>query len=243
MDERIYTERQTVFGVALGGCLGGAYCFWKTFNAVGKPKQARNVALAMGALFVFTIWAIFIPFFDNVPNVIFWGSQIGITYGLYRSQLSESVETHIESGKPLFGWGNTVAASLLAAVITFGPLVALIYTMPDLFVSMTVKEYGTLKDEVTYDARNISEVDVDNIANALTSVGFFDETAGKAVYAAKSGQRYIIVIACTEEVRNNPEIIEAHRELRDLVQRYFPENRIVLELAFDTPDNVFARLE
>jgi len=243
MDERIYTERQTVFGVALGGCLGGAYCFWKTFNAVGKPKQARNVALAMGALFVFTISAIFIPFFDNVPNVIFWGTQIGITYGLYRSQLSESVETHIESGKPVFGWGNTVAVSLLAAAITFGPLVALIYTKPDLFVSMTVKYYGTVKNEVTYDARNITEAEVGKLAAALTSVGFFDEVAGKAVYLEKSGERYNIVISCTQEGRDDPEIIESHRELRDLIQRYFPENRIVLELAFDTPDNVFARLE
>ncbi|MFN0278169.1 MAG: hypothetical protein ACKVRN_06145 [Pyrinomonadaceae bacterium] len=243
MDERIYTERQTVFGVALGGLLGGAYFFWKSFNAVGKPKHARNVAIVMAALLVVTIGAMFVPFFDSVPDVIFWGLQIGLTYGIYRGQLSEEVETHIEAGKPVFGWRNTVAVSVLAAVLTFGPLVALIYTMPNLFVSMTAKQYGTFKDEVTYDARNISEAEIDKIANALTSVGFFDETAAKAVYADKSGQRYTIVIACTEEVRDNPEIIEAHRELRDLVQEYFPTNPIVIELAFDTSDNVFARLE
>lgn len=243
MDKRIYTERQTVFGVALGGLLGGSYFFWKTFNAVSKPKRAKIVAVIMGALFVVTIAAVFTPFFDNIPNVVFWGLQIGITYGIYRSQLSEEVATHIASGKPLFGWGNTVTVSVFAAVITFGPLVALFYTMPNLFVSMTAKQYGTVKNEVIYDTRNITESEVDKIAAALTSVGFFDEVAAIAVYAEKSGTRYNIVIASTDEVRNSPEIIEAHRELRDLIQRYFPANQIVIELALDTPDNVFARLE
>jgi hypothetical protein len=243
MNERIYTERQTVFGVALGGLLGGAYLFWKTFNAVGKPQKARNVAIVMLALLVVTIAAMFIPFFDQVPNVVYWGLQIGLTYGIYRSQLSEEIKTHTEAGKPVFGWGNTVSVSILAAVMTFGPLVALIYTMPNLFVSATAKQYGTVKNEVTYDARGISEAEIDKIANAFTSVGFFDESAAKAVYAEKSGNRYTIVIACTEEVRDNPEIVKAHRELRDLVQRYFPANHIVIELALDTPDNVFARLE
>lgn len=242
-NERIYSERQTVFAVALGGPLGGAYSFWKTFNAVGKPKHARNVAIVMFALLIVTIAAMFIPFFDNIPNVIFWGAQIGLTYGIYRSQLSDQVKTHIEAEKPVFGWGNTVAVSVLAAVITLGPILALLFTLPNLFVSMTTKHYGTVKNEVTYDARSISETEVDKIAQALTSVGFFDDTAAKAVYAEKSGQRYTIVIACTQEVRDNPEIIEAHRELRDLVQKHFLGNRIVLELALDTPDNVFARLE
>lgn len=243
MDERVYSERQTVFGVALGGSLGGAYLFWKTFNAVGKPKHARNVAIAMFALLIVTIAAMFIPFFDSIPNVVFWGSQIGLTYGIYRSQLSDQVKTHIEAGKPVFGWGNTVAVSVLTMVITVGLILALLFTMPNLFVSMTTKHYGTIKNEITYDARSISEAEVDKIAKALRSVGFFDETAAKAVYAEKSGQRYTIVIACTEEVRDNPEIIEAHRELRSLVQQHFVANQIVLELAIDTPDNVFARLE
>lgn len=243
MDERVYSERQTVFSVALGGSLGGAYLFWKTFNAVGKPKHARNVAIVMFALLIVTIAAMFIPFFDNIPNVVFWGAQIGLTYGIYRSQLSDQVKTHIEAGKPVFGWGNAVVVSVLAAVITVGLILALLFTMPHLFVSMTTKHYGTVKNEVTYDARSISEAEVDRIAKALTSVGFFDEAAAKAVYAEKSGQRYTIVIACTEEVRDNPEIIEAHRELRDLVQQYFVANPIAIELAFDRPDNVFARFE
>ncbi len=243
MNERVYSERQTIFGVALGGPLGGAYCFWRTFNAIGKPKHARNAALAMIALLIVIIAAMFIPFFDNIPNGVFLFPQIGLAYGIYRSLLSDEIKTHIEAGKPVFDWGNTVAVSVLAAIITLVPLIALVFTMPDLFVSMTTKQYGTMKNEVLYDARSISDAEVDKIANALISVGFFDETAAKAVYAEKSGQRYTIAIACTEEVRDNPEMIEAHRELRDLVQQYFPSNRIVIELALDTPDNVFARLE
>lgn len=243
MSERVYSERQTIFGVALGGSLGGAYLFWKTFNAVGKPKPARNVAIAMLALFIVTIAAMFIPFFDNIPNVVFWGAQIGLTYGIYRGYLSEEIKTHIEAGKPVFGWGNTVAVSVLTMGLTVGLMLALLFTMPSFFVSMTTKHYGIVKNEVTYDARSISEAEVDKIAKALTSVGFFDDTSAKAIYTEKSGQRYTIVIACTEEVRDNPEIIEAHRELRSLVQHHFVAHQIVLELALDTPDNVFARLE
>jgi hypothetical protein len=243
MNERIYSERQTLFAVALGGPLGGAYSFWKTFNSVAKPKHARNVSIGMFALLIVTIAAMFLPFFDKIPNVVFWGAQIGLTYGIYRGYLSEEVKTHVESGKPVFGWGNTFAISILAAILTLGPIIALIFMMPNLFVSMTTKYYGTVKNEITYDTRSVNESEVDKIANALTSVGFFDETSGKAVYLEKSGQRYTIVIACTEEVRDSPEIIGAHRELRDLVQQFFVANRIAVELALNTPDNVFARFE
>ncbi len=62
VNEKVYTEHQTVLGVALGGPRADAYCFWKTSSALGKPRQARNAAILMIEVLIIIFAAMSFPF-------------------------------------------------------------------------------------------------------------------------------------------------------------------------------------
>jgi hypothetical protein len=242
IDDRIYTERKILTGVLVGGPLAGGYYFWRTFNAFEKRKQAVTaVAIALIVL-VATVASLYIPVLDKVPNFAFWALQGGLTLGAIRGYLSTEMTEHVEAGNAVYGWGNTIAVAVISLTITFGLILALIFASPVSLDNMTNRSYGNLKHEIVFDPENISEPEVDRIAKALMSIGFFDEEVQKTVDAAKSDGHILITVYCTEEARS-PEVIEMYRMLRADVQKSFPTDRIVLDMVVGTPDNRIARLE
>jgi len=239
MDERIYTERKIFTGVLLGGSLAGGYYLWRNFNVLGKPKQARAAIIVAVIVLGLTCVTNFIPALDRIPGIVFYGVQIGLAYGATRGYLSPAMNAHIEAGKALYGWGNSILVAVIAMIITLAILIPLVFISPDRTIA---KHYGTLKHQIEFDPGNISEREVDRIAATLTSIGFFDEEVPKTTYAEKSGNRFIITISCSDEARSS-EAIEAHKMLRAEIQKSFPSNPIVIDMVVGTLDNRIARLE
>jgi hypothetical protein len=242
MDERIYTERKMLVGVAIGGPLAGGYYFWRTLNAFGKPRGAIVAAVGAIVVLAITVGSIFIPGLDRLPNFFFYALQFGLVIGVTRSYLLTEMTEHIAEGKADYGWGNTILVAIISMVITLGPLIALIYTSPASFDRTTTRSYGRLKHEIVFDPSNLTELEVGHMASALTSAGFFDEEMQKTVDVAKSNDRFIITLYCTEGARS-PEFMELCKKLRSDVQQSFPANPIVIDLVIDTPENRIARLE
>ena len=239
MDERIYTEKKMLVGVFIGGSLAGAYYFWRTFSAFGKAKQGFVAIVLALVVFAVTLISIVVPFLDRIPNVVFWGIQIGLTLGVTRGYLLEAIARHVDEGKPVYSWGNTILVGVVSMVLTLGPLIGLAFLTTE---PSTTRNFGRLNHEIVFDPSNISEVDVERIAAGLTSVGFFDEEVPKTVDAAASGDRFIITIYCNDEARDS-EAIEAMRMLRTDLQACFPTNPVVIDMVVGTPDNRIARLE
>lgn len=229
-------------GVGLGGPLAGGYYFWRTLKTFGKPRTAVVAAVSSILLLAIIFGCSFIPPLDRLPNFVFYGLQFGFVLGVTRGYLLSEIAEHIAEGRAIYGWGNTILVALVSMAITLAPLIALIYANPSVFDKTTAKYYGALKHEIVYDPNNLSEPEVNRIAAALTSSGFFDEEAQKTVDVAKSGDRFIITIYCNESARD-PEFIKISRDLRSDVQKSFPTNPIVIDLVVDTPKNRIARLE
>lgn len=237
----VYTERKTVVGVLIGGPIAGAYYFWRTFRAVGMAKAATIAPIGFAVLLMIAIGSIFIPAFDSIPNALFWGMQIGATYGLFRGYLADSVEEHLSDGKPEFGWGNTIAVAVTSLVITLGIMVGILYLAGG-FNGPSVRYFGPLRHEIAYDKESISADEVDQMGTALTKAGFFDDAQRKTVDLAKDSNRYILNIYCEESARD-PEFIELVKGLRQDVQFLFPGNPIIIDLVIGTPSNRIARIE
>jgi hypothetical protein len=243
MDERIYTERQIVHGVLLGGPLAGAYYLWHTFNAFGLRKQAIWSAAAEVAVLAFCLGSSYIPLLDLLPNFAFWGLQIGVTYGVIRGYLAEPIAAHLAAGKPVFGWGNTILIGIIFLIFTFGPLLGLVYLSPNTFDPNTTKYYGRLRHEIAYIPAEVSEVDVGRVANALTETGFFDELDQKFVDLRQyDNKQLVIIVYCTQEARAT-DTIDFYRRWRDELQRGFPDKHIVVDMVVGTPDDRIVRLE
>ena len=108
MDEKIYTERKMLIGVALGGPLAGGYYFWRTLNAFGKHRFAVGAALASLVVLAMSIGSGFIPVLDRLPNVVFYGLQFGLVLGVTRGYLLTEMTEHIAEDKVVYDWGNTI---------------------------------------------------------------------------------------------------------------------------------------
>ncbi|MEK7855607.1 MAG: hypothetical protein AAB288_05925, partial [Acidobacteriota bacterium] len=77
MDEKIYTERRILTGVLLGGSVAGAYYFWHTFRALGKPRHAFAALIVAAAVLIVTFGSLLIPLLDQIPNAVFHALQVG----------------------------------------------------------------------------------------------------------------------------------------------------------------------
>ncbi len=244
MDNRVYTERKILAGVLLGGPLAGGYFLWRDFKALDKPTHAIVAAIGTLIVTIATFSLLFLlPDTQRLPNIVFPAIQIGLALGVIKGFLADAIDAHVQAERPVFGWGNTILVAILFLVVTLIPIGGLAFAMPNLFDATTSKNYGHLKHEIQFDRANISELEVDQIAGALSSGGFFDEGQQKTVDAAKAGNRYVIMIYCNETIRTDPEALQPFIQLRNDVQKSFPANTIVLDLVIGTPDNLFKRLE
>jgi hypothetical protein len=242
MYDKIYTERKILTGVLIGGSAAGAYYFWRTFRALGKPGHAVAAVSIAAVVMLVTLGSLFIPALDRVPSSVFHIIQTGLALGAIRGFLSTGIAGHIDENRTVYGWGNTILVAVISMTITMGAVVAVLLVAPDSFDGRTVRHYGTLKHEIEFEPANVTEPEAGRIAAALTSVGFFDQEAKKTVDLAKSGDRFIITVYCNDEART-PEIIEQFKELRSELQRSFPANPIVIDMVVGTPDDRIARLE
>ncbi len=146
MDERIYTERKMLVGVAIGGPLAGGYYFWRTLNVLGKPRFAVGAAVAAIVIFAIAIGSGFIPVLDRLPNFVFYAIQFGLVYAVTRGYILTEISEHIAEGKAVYGWGNTILVAVISMVVTLGPLIALIYySGPGLFDRTTTRSYRQAK--------------------------------------------------------------------------------------------------
>lgn len=244
MDKKIYSEKQIVTGVLLGGPLAGGYFLWCDFKALGKDTHATVVAIAAMIVTLVSFGLLFaIPELQRLPTFLIPAVHIGLTYGIIRGYLADALDSHVQDGVIRYGWGNTVLIAIGFLALTLTPIFAIAYSQPSLLDSTTTRNYGRLKHEIQFSVANISEVEVDQIANALSSAGFFDDELMKSVDVAKAGDRYIITVYCNDAIRTDPAALEPFIQLLKDVQKSFPSNSIAIDLVIGTADNLFKRLE
>jgi hypothetical protein len=110
-------------------------------------------------------------------------------------------------------------------------------------VIQVVKAYGKMNHEVTYDKNNITEEEVDYLANSLIRANFFDEAATKYVYIKNIHKTVELSISANPLITGNPPAMQAFVDLRKEMQKQFPNNKIVINLVVFNFNNVLARLE
>lgn len=96
----------------------------------------------------------------------------------------------------------------------------------------------TVKHEIDFDKTNISEAEIDEIADGFIEIGFFDLSIAKYLYIAKNENTYEISISVIKGIENDPEGLQHFMTLRDQIDRYLITKDVEIKLTVDYLDNV-----
>jgi hypothetical protein len=243
--EKIFKEKAIWVGSFLGGPLTAGYLIAENFKAFNETNKAKKTWIyAIITTIVVFGGAFLIP--DNVkfPNQIIPLTYTAVAYFLVKHFQEKNISTHIDAGGKLHSWWRTIAVSIIGLAITVIPIFSLaLFIESATSVGADMKTYGFLKHEILFDKSNISEKEVDKIADGLTESTFFDDALQKSVYVKKVNNDFEISISCFESITTDEETLQAFIQFRNELQVFFPDNKIVINLVVDNLDNVVKRIE
>lgn len=243
-ERKIYKEKALWFGSLIGGPLIAGYIIAENFKAFNEPRNAQKTwLLTIVSTIIIFAGALLISDSTKIPNQIIPFTYTIVAYFLLKHYQGTEIESHIESGGQVYKWGRVIIISLIGLAITLVGLLGILLISDSINnMNVNTQVYGSMKHEITYD-NNISEEEIDNLANAFIKTTFFDDAVTKYVYVGKITDNYEISIGCDQSVVDDPTAIEPFIQLKNEMQALYPNNKLVFNLVVDDFDNVVKRLE
>lgn len=242
---KIYKDRAIWVGTFLGGPLVAGYLIaenFKTFNEITKAKKTWIYAIIATVIIFGGIFLI--PENVKIPNQIIPLIYTVIASFLVQHFQRQKIANHINLGGQIYNWWRIIAVGLIGLAITIIPIFGYaLLSDANTNAGTETKTYGIMKHEISFDKNNISESEVNKIADGLIKTTFFDEAVTKYVYTKKIDNKYELSISCDKFVTSSEESLKPFVDLRNDLQKEFPNNKVIFNLVVDNLDNVVKRLE
>lgn len=243
--EKIYTEKAIRVGTFLGGPLVAGYFIAENFKVFGDFTKVRNtwIIAILSTILVFGL-IFMIPDNVKIPNIIFPLIYMGIAAYFTKKYQEKDIAKHIENGGDEFNWWRTIGISIVGCIVTLGVILGIAFfnDAANGVLTESTKTYGAMNHEISYQS-NINENEADKIASAFIKTTFFDDAIKKYVYLKKIDNNYEISISCNESVKDDVSASQPFVELRDNIQKFFPNNKIIFKLVVNDLDNVVKKIE
>jgi len=243
--EKIYKDRAIWVGTFLGGPLAAGYLIAENFKAFNEFDKAKMTWIyAIIATIVVFGGVFLIP--DNVkmPNQVIPLIYTAIAYYLVKHFQGQNISTHLDSGGQLFSWWRTIAVGLIGLAITIIPIFGFALLSDETSnIGTDTKTYGIMKHEIAFDKNNISESEVNKIADGFIKTTFFDEAVTKFVYAKKVNNNYELSISVVDGLADDSQALQPFLDLRTGLQTLFPNNKIIFKLVVGNLENVVKTIE
>lgn len=243
--QKIYKDRAILVGTFLGGPLAAGYLIaenFKAFNDTDKVKKTWIYAI-LATIIVFG-GVFMIPENVKIPNQIIPLIYTAIAYYLVQHFQGQNISSHLSSGGQLFSWWRTIAVGIIGLAITIIPILGFVLLSDSIEnASISTKTYGIMNHEIAFDKSNISDTEVNKIADGLTKTTFFDEAVTKYIYAKKVNDTYELSISVVDGTANDSQALQHFIDLRTDLQTMFPSTKIVFKLVVDNLDKVVKTIE
>lgn len=243
--QKIYKERAIALATFFGGPLVAGYLMSENFKVFGERNKSQKALIysVLGTILIF-VAAFSIPYSVDLPAPV-----IPLTYTIITQQLvkwlqGEHIQQHLTTGGETHSGWRVFGISFIGFLIIATAILAYISISDSILnASVTSKVYGTQKHEIVYDSDNITEAEVDEIAEAFISTNFFDNEVTKYAFASKTEVGYELSISVISGVAENADALEFFHTFRLDVQALFPYHEITLLLVVDDFSNVVKRIE
>ena len=223
--------------------MAAGYFIAENFKAFNEPEKAKNA-------WIYTIIATIIIFGsilitpDNFPAPIIPLIYTAIAYYLVRHFQGQDIDSHLDLGGKLFSWGRTIVVGIIGTAITLIVIFGLVFLSDTVANnSVSTNTYGIMKHEIAYDKSNITEEEVNLIADGLIKTSFFDGAVTKYVFAKKVDTKYELSLSVVAGLEKDNKALQPFEDLRIDMQSLFPNNKIIFNLVVDNLDNVVKRFE
>ncbi len=231
-------------GTLVGGPMVAGYLIasnFKNFNEPGKVKKTWWYAVIATIIIFGGIFLI--PEDVKFPSQIIPLTYTAIAYLLVQHFQEQQITTHINAGGQCYGWGKTNGVAVIGLILTLIPTFAISFFSVSGDTTEATKLYGTMKHEIDFNENNITEREVDSLADGFIKTHFFDGSATKYVYAKKAGYSYELFISCNNSITVDTAAQAPFIQLRTQMQSLFPSNKIIFNLVVDKLDHIVKRLE
>lgn len=238
----IYKDKAMWVGTAIGGPLVTGYLAAHNYRVFGeKDKVWKTWLIAIAVTMLIFSMAIYAPYADRIPGSLFALVYTGIAYLVVRIWQGAKISVHIRAGGRIFSWYRVIGVSLIGAVLTAIPFFTFALLSGEF--SETSKTYGSRRHEIVFLKNNISEAEVDKIADAFTKRDFFGNEAKTYLYVKKDGNTYEIFFVFDKSIKSDQRAIDYYTDLQKEIQELLPENKIVFVLTMGNIDSVEKRIE
>lgn len=235
---KVYKINAILSAIFIGGPLAAGYLFAENFKVLGQQAKVRLTWIISIITTIVIFGSVFyIPDDVEVPNNIFPIIYTGIAYLIYGMHQSKEVTQHIDAGGLVHKWGRAFGIGIISLLVTVSTLFAAIYTFDQ--EEFVTKMYGTtVQHQIDFDRNNITENEIDAIAEGFKEVDFFDRSVAKYVYIVKNESTYVFYVSVLKGAEKDSEMIKYFTDLRSLIDRYFPRNKIEVKLVVDSIDDI-----
>lgn len=243
---KLYKDKAFWVGTFLGGPLVAGYLFSENFKTLGQPEKVKTTWIITILATVLIFGGIFlIPENINIPNQIIPIAYTAIAFGLFKKYQEEKTLEHISQGGLIYNWGRVIGVGIIGLLITILPIFTIAYASDTIDqANISTKTYGvSVKHEINFDKSNVSDKEIDEIAEGFRETGFFDLSVAKYVYVVKNGDQYEISISVIQGMENDTQALQPFVELRADMDNYLPNNKIEFKLVVDNLENVVKTLK
>lgn len=244
--EKVYKDREIWVGALLGGTLAAGYMVAANYKAFGEADKRRKTWFVTIAATAFLFYILlFAPFVDRLPHQLFSLVCAGLIVVSARLFQGEKIAAHIRAGGRVQSWWKTLGVSIVGGVVVLAMFASASYIADAVeSANFTSKTYGTIQNEIYYDRRNISETEVDALADAsIKSNLFFDNRSKWYAYARKVNTDYEISVSLTRAAINDGALLKFFNEERGYIQARFPNNKIIINLVEGNFNKIEKRIE
>lgn len=242
--KKIFKDKAIWVGTFIGGPLVAGYFLAENFKVFGEQDKVKKtwIYAILTTLVVFAI-AFAIPEDVNIPNQLIPLVYTGIAYFIITHFQGDSIKEHLNAGGPWHNWWRIIGVALIGLLVTTLPfLIFFLASSASGQFGTDIKTYGIKQHEITFNKQNITENEVDQLADALTKTTFFDQAVTKYVYVEKDNEGYTLYLSVIDGVYNDPRILSPFIKLKEDMQSLFPDRKITVKLVVDYLDNVVKTL-